>query len=281
MPKRSTVGLAYDYVSMKPWRVAWSVCQLSIVLGERTRTSSDETFSARTVESHRFLDRGWQLFVSAQTSRTTWTRFGTDVRDVVLTLAASHLSSDAQTIPESHRPSRCNFQLCRHSSADLDAGTKGIYAVRTPDVSRPMCRDDTCVELPRRLGGAAQSNTRVGRRRTSGAPGFPFETFVSGVLATVHADILAFLSLPPATNLPPSILLASRKPERVVARAPAVVAATGTLPYTTSGVSTVPNLAGATAATLTRSRSGRHSGNYEVVVSRLRCCDEHPTAVLT
>ena len=290
----SSSGLAYD--SCQNEAVASGLVGLAaypiVIWASGQESTSDETFSsleqARVIA---YLIAGGSLFVSGSDIAYDLDRASGPTaadRSFLNNWLHAHLSSDAQDNSLSYTFIPGAYSIfAGNSSADFDDGTKGIYAVRTPDVLTPD-GVGTIPALSYRdgLGGAAaiQYDGSAGGGRVV-LLGSPFETIVSGARRDEFmADILAFLSLPPATNLPPSILTPPENQRVVVgSNATLIVAATGTLPLHYQWRFNGVNLAGATANTLTRCAAQFvHSGNYDVVVSNVfGVVTSAPVAVLT
>lgn len=156
--------------------------------------------------------------------------------------------------------------------AIFDDGSKGIYAVRTPDKLAPNgAGTSAALNYSGGLGGAAalQYDGSAGGGRVVYF-GFPFETITSAaVRAQYMTSILAFLAAPIATNIPPAITAAPAG-QLVVqgSNATLTVIASGSpllrYQWRLNGI----NLAGATNATYAISNAlPSSSGNYAVVVT--------------
>ncbi|OQC26763.1 MAG: Xanthan lyase precursor [Verrucomicrobia bacterium ADurb.Bin063] len=169
------------------------------------------------------------------------------------------------------------------ASVTVDDGTKGIYWVQTPDVITPY-GTGAAVAMNYAAGGAAavQYDGSAGGGRTV-LFGFPFETITSATRRNQYmADVLNFLSAPPATNMAP-IILPPPAGQLVVQGADAVlsVAAAGTAPLAYQWRFNGADLAGATQSSLTRnSAQPAHSGYYQVVVSNAFGTVTSPAALL-
>ncbi|HOC57610.1 MAG TPA: immunoglobulin domain-containing protein [Verrucomicrobiota bacterium] len=156
------------------------------------------------------------------------------------------------------------------ASVTVDDGSKGIYWVQTPDLIGPYGAGAS-VAMNYAAGGAAaiQYDGSAGGGRTV-LFGFPFETITSATRRNEYmADVLTFLSTPPATNLPPSIL--TQPAGQFIAQganATLLVIASGTAPLAYQWRFNGADLAGATQSSLARNNAQpANSGYYQVVVS--------------
>ena len=156
------------------------------------------------------------------------------------------------------------------ASVTVDNGTKGIYWVQTPDMIGPS-GPGASVAMNYSAGGAAavQYDGSAGGGRTV-LFGFPFETITSAARRNEYmADVLRFLSAPPATNVAPSILTPPQA--QFVAQgsnATLTVIASGTAPLKYQWRFNGADLASATQSSLARNNAQpTNSGNYQVVVS--------------
>lgn len=158
------------------------------------------------------------------------------------------------------------------SSATVDNGSFGIYWVQTPDVLGAYgAGAAAALNYSGGTGGAAaiQYDGSAGGGRTV-LFGFPFETVRDATRRNQYmSDILAFLSLPPGTNLPPVILTQPQSQFVVVGSNVTLnVVASGTPTLTYQWRLNGADLAGATQSSFTRSGTQfSHSGNYLVVAS--------------
>lgn len=171
------------------------------------------------------------------------------------------------------------------STAGFDNGSGGIYWVRTPDVLGAYGPGATAaLNYSSGTGGAAaiQYDGSAGGGRVM-LFGFPFETMTNATRRNQYmADILAFLSQPPGTNLGPAILTPPQGQIVIVgSNATFTVVASGTAPLTYQWQFNGANIAGATQSTYTRAAAQyAHSGNYQVVISNAFDVAISPVALL-
>ncbi len=158
------------------------------------------------------------------------------------------------------------------ASATVDNGGGGIYWVPSPDVLLPIgAGTSIALNYSGDTGGAAaiQYDGSAGGGRVV-CFGFPFETITSATRRNEYmASILAFLSTPPATNVPPSILTSPQSVNVVIgSNTTLTVVASGTAPLNYQWRFNGEDLAGATSSSFSRNNAQPvHSGQYQVVVS--------------
>jgi len=158
------------------------------------------------------------------------------------------------------------------SSATVDNGNFGIYWVQTPDVLTATGAGATAaLNYSGGTGGAAaiQYDGSAGGGRTV-VFGFPFETIRDATRRNQYmSDILAFLSLPPGTNLGPSILTQPLAQFAIIgSNATFSVIASGTPPLSYQWQLNGVDIPGATSSSYIRAGAlPAHSGNYSVIVS--------------
>lgn len=158
------------------------------------------------------------------------------------------------------------------ANATVDNGSGGIYWVPSPDVLLPNgTGTSVALNYSGGTGGAAaiQYDGSAGGGRVV-CFGFPFEAITSAARRNEYmANILAFLSTPPATNVPPSILISPQSVNVVIgSNATLGVVASGTAPLNYQWYFNGTELPGAAASSLLRNNAQPiHSGHYQVVVS--------------
>ncbi len=160
--------------------------------------------------------------------------------------------------------------LAGRSGATFDDGTGGIYWVQSPDVLQPYGPGAMLAATYSTGGGAAvQYDGSAGGGRTV-VFGFPFETITSATRRNEYlANILNFLSAPPATNLPAVVLSPPQSQLPVMGSTLTLnVMASGSLPLSYQWRFNGAALPDATTAALTRPNvQSVASGFYDVVVS--------------
>ncbi len=162
------------------------------------------------------------------------------------------------------------WMFAGNSSVTIDNGTRGIYWVQSPDVLSPDGHGAVAAMNYSGSGAAAiQYDGSASGGRTL-LMGFPFETITDATRRNQYmADILTFLSLPPATNYPPVIFVQPQG--QTVSYGTNVslsVSASGTLPFSYQWRLNGTNIPGATGAGYAKSNlTTNDSGPYTLVIT--------------
>lgn len=203
----SSSGFAFD--SCQNEAVASGLISLSVypivIWACGQESTADESFSAtEQTRVSAYLGDGGNLFVSGSEIAWDLDRASgptTADRSFLNSWLHAHLASDAQDDSLSYTVlPAANSIFAGQSSAVFDDGTRGIYAVRTPDVLTLVGSGSTAaLTYSGGLGGAAalQYDGSAGGGRVVYF-GFPFETITSSARRSEYMDrILAFLGQPP------------------------------------------------------------------------------------
>ena len=238
---------------------------------------ADETFSsAEQTKISAFLAAGGALLASG--AEIAWDldrASGPTAGDRVFFNSQLHadLGADANDNAASYTVTPAGGGLfVGKSNGVFDDGSKGIYAVRTPDKLTPNGPGAAAaLNYVGGLGGASavQYDGTAGGGRVL-LMGFPFETITSLTVRTQYMGAaLTFLSLPIVTNAPPSIA-----PQPVAqsviqgSNATLAISAFGTAPLAYQWRFNGANLSGATNFLFTRTNClPAVSGNYVCVVT--------------
>jgi len=235
-------------------------------------STGDETFSA--LEQSRlsaYLAAGGALFTSGSdiaydldrpTGPTT-----SDRSFLQNQLHASYGADDAATYSTAVVGSGI---FAARSGASFDNGNSGIYWVKTPDVLVPSGAGSTALNY-----SGSSSAAAVQYDGTSGSGrvvyfGFPFEAITSATLRNQYmSDILTFLSLPPATNIPPSIVTPPQSLFVIQgSNATLTVSASGTAPLSYQWrINEIPLTSANANSYILLNAQPADSGNYDVVVA--------------
>ncbi len=205
----SAFGVPFDSCS----KAAINASQVSLAgygvviwaAGQELTNTIDATAQSRLTT---FLQNGGGLFVSGSEIAGDLGRASSPAASRTFLQSRLHvtLASDTHTNSQSYTAvADSGGILVGESSATIDNGAKGIYWVKTPDVLTPSGSGArAALNYSGGLGGAAavQYDGSAGAGRVVFF-GFPFETITPTARRVSYmADILTFLSVPPASGSP-------------------------------------------------------------------------------
>ncbi len=270
----SAYGMAFD--SCQNEAVTGNLVQLSnyaiVIWACGNETVAQETFSAaEQTKISAYLASGGRLFASGANIAYDLDRAsGPTTADRTFLHTQLHVAFANDSSGIYTAVSAAGGIFASRSSSTIDNGSGGIYWVQSPDVVGAY-GPGTAAALNYSGGTAAavQYDGSAGGGRVVFF-GFPFETITSSTRRNQYmSDILTFLMLPLATNVPASIIA---HPASITAyqgsNATFTVTAAGTEPLRYQWRFNGADIAGATTSALARySAQPSHSGNYQVVVS--------------